>query len=144
MPTLTAAGRRERERRDYDAYLAECPSHNLLAQISGKWITLLVSALAEGTRRYSDLSRAIPSVSQKMLTQSLRTMERDGLITRTVTAAVPVRVEYELTALGKSLVVLLTQVKDWAESNMDDVYRARLEYDAREESEPVAALNRRP
>ncbi|HEY1179673.1 MAG TPA: helix-turn-helix domain-containing protein [Phytomonospora sp.] len=143
MPTLTAAARRERERDSYNAYLAECPSHNLLAQISGKWVTLLLSALSAGPMRYSDLSRAIPSVSQKMLTQSLRTMERDGLLVRTVTAAVPVRVDYELTALGGSLVALMTQVKDWAESNMDDVYAARAEYDSRAAGDPVSALNKR-
>jgi DNA-binding HxlR family transcriptional regulator len=143
MPTLTAAARRERERDSYNAYLAECPSHNLLAQISGKWITLLLAALSDGRMRYSDLSRAIPSVSQKMLTQSLRTMERDGLLTRTVTAAVPVRVDDELTPLGESLVVLMSQVKTWAESNMDNVYEARREYDEREADDPVAALNRR-
>lgn len=143
MATVTAAARREQERNDYNAYLAECPSHNLLAQISGKWITLLLAALSGGSMRYSDLSRAIPSVSQKMLTQSLRTMERDGLLTRTVTAAVPVRVDYELTALGRSLNVLMTQVKNWAESNMDNVYDARLEYDEREAEDPIAALNRR-
>ena|ERR1043165_4250844 len=144
MPTLTAAARRERERDSYNAYLAECPSHNLLAQISGKWITLLLAALRDGPLRYSDLSRAIPSVSQKMLTQSLRTMERDGVLTRTVTAAVPVRVDYELTPLGESLVALMAQVKDWAESNMDNVYAARREYDEREAADPIAALNRRP
>ena len=143
MATLTAAARREQERNDYNAYLAECPSHNLLAQISSKWITLLLSALASGPMRYSDLSRAIPSVSQKMLTQSLRTMERDGLLTRTVTAAVPVRVDYELTALGRSLHILMIQVKDWAESNMDNVYDARREYDGRGAEDPVSALNRR-
>jgi len=143
MATSTAAARREQERSDYNAYLAECPSHNLLAQISSKWITLLLSALAGGSMRYSNLSRAIPSVSQKMLTQSLRTMERDGLLTRTVTAAVPVRVDYELTTLGRSLNVLMTQVKNWAESNMDNVYDARRGYDEREVEDPIAALNRR-
>lgn len=130
MPTMTAADRREHERNAYNAYLAECPSHNLLGQISGKWVSLLLSALAEGPLRYSDLSRRIPAVSQKMLTQTLRTMERDGLLTRTVTASVPVRVDYELTALGESLVGLMSHIVAWAESNMDNVYEARVRYDA--------------
>lgn len=131
MATRTAADRRAEERRAYDAYLSECPSHNLLDRISNKWVTLVISALGDGPLRYSDIARAIPGVSQKMLTQTLRVLERDGLLTRTITAAVPVRVDYELTELGASLLSLLGSMKTWAEEHMDTVYLARTEYDTR-------------
>ncbi|GHC77412.1 winged helix-turn-helix transcriptional regulator [Streptomyces flavofungini] len=114
----------------YDAYLAECPARHLLDRISNKWVSLIVNALAEGPQRYSDLARRLASVSQKMLTQSLRNLERDGLLTRTVTPSVPVRVDYSLTPLGESLVPLMRAIKAWAEENMDEVLGARAEYDA--------------
>jgi DNA-binding HxlR family transcriptional regulator len=130
MPTMTAAQRRAAEKDDYDAFLANCPSRQLLDRLSDKWVTLALAALHERPLRYSELARTIAGVSQKMLTQTLRTMERDGLVTRTVTATVPVTVTYELTALGGSLQQLMTQVKVWAESHMDDVLAARASYDA--------------
>ncbi|EME98977.1 helix-turn-helix transcriptional regulator [Streptomyces mobaraensis NBRC 13819 = DSM 40847] len=114
----------------YDAYLAVCPARHLLDRIGDKWVSLAVNALAEGPQRYSDLARRLVSVSQKMLTQTLRNLERDGLLTRTVTPAVPVRVDYALTPLGESLVPLMRAIKTWAESNMDDVLAARARFDA--------------
>ena len=101
-----------------------------LDRISDKWVSLVVSALAPGPLRYSDLGRKIAGVSPKMLTQTLRSLERDGLLTRTVTPSVPVRVDYELTALGQNLAQLLTAVKHWAETHFDEVHRARERYDA--------------
>ncbi|MDN3028887.1 helix-turn-helix domain-containing protein [Streptomyces sp. S.PB5] len=94
------------------------------------WVSLVVSALATGPMRYSDLGRKLAGVSPKMLTQTLRTLERDGILTRTVTPSVPVRVDYELTPLGSSLAVLLTAVKDWAEHHIEEVHEARNRYDA--------------
>jgi len=79
--------------------------------------------------RYSELSARIAGVSQKMLTQTLRALERDGLLTRTVTPSVPVRVDYELTPLGLSLLEPLRHLKEWAETHMPEVDRARQEYD---------------
>ncbi|MYW68091.1 transcriptional regulator [Streptomyces sp. SID8379] len=130
--TMTAAQRRERARFAYDAFLKECPTNQLLARLSDKWVSLVVAALAghEGPMRYSDLGRKIAGVSQKMLTQTLRSLERDGLVARTVTPSVPVRVDYELTALGRSLSGLLVAVKDWAETHMDEVADARTKHDA--------------
>ncbi|MFD9908455.1 winged helix-turn-helix transcriptional regulator [Streptomyces sp. NPDC059063] len=113
----------------YDAYLAECPARHLLDRISNKWVSLIVNALADGPQRYTDLSRKLASVSQKMLTQSLRNLERDGLITRTVTPTVPVRVDYALTPLGESLIPLMRAIKAWAEENMDEVLANRTRYD---------------
>ncbi|MFF9089839.1 winged helix-turn-helix transcriptional regulator [Streptomyces sp. NPDC014991] len=113
----------------YDAYLAECPARQLLDRISNKWVSLIVNALSAGPQRYSDLSRRLASVSQKMLTQTLRNLERDGLIERTVTPSVPVRVDYALTPLGEGLVPVMQAIKNWAEENMDEVVAARERYD---------------
>jgi DNA-binding HxlR family transcriptional regulator len=85
----------------YNAYVAECPSRQVLDAISDKWVTLVLTALADGPQRYSELSRRIAGVSEKMLTQTLRQLERDGLVIRTITPAVPVRVDYQLMALGE-------------------------------------------
>ncbi|MFF9771748.1 winged helix-turn-helix transcriptional regulator [Streptomyces sp. NPDC014636] len=129
MVTTTAAQRRERARADYDAFLRACPTNQLLGRLSDKWVSLVVAALTTGPRRYSDLGRKIAGVSPKMLTQTLRSLERDGIVSRTVTPSVPVRVDYELTPLGASLACLLTAVKDWAENHFDEVQEARARYD---------------
>ncbi|MFK0049801.1 winged helix-turn-helix transcriptional regulator [Streptomyces sp. NPDC090741] len=132
MATRTAATRREEARHAYDAFLKECPTSQLLARISDKWVGLIVAALAQAednSMRYSDLGRKIPGVSQKMLTQTLRSLERDGLVTRAVTPTVPVRVDYRLTGLGSSLACLLTSVKQWAENHFDEVDAHRTAYD---------------
>ncbi|MEU1431049.1 helix-turn-helix domain-containing protein [Nocardia sp. NPDC005746] len=130
MATKTAAQRRTEARRDYDAYIQECPTRHLLDRISDKWVSLLLNALADGPRRYSDLNRIVAGVSQKMLTQTLRGMERDGLVSRTVTPSVPVRVDYRLTALGQSLLPVMRAIKNWAETHIEDVLAARESYDA--------------
>lgn len=114
----------------FDAFDASCPSRQLLDTIGNKWASLVIVALGlEGRMRYSMLSARIAGVSQKMLTQTLRGLERDGLLTRTVTPSVPVRVDYELTPLGLSLLKTICQLKDWAEAHMPEVDRAREEYD---------------
>lgn len=142
MASMTAAQKRAQARADYDAFLAGCPSRQLLARISDKWVALVLAALGDdGPRprqerageprpmRYSELSRRLSGVSQKMLTQTLRHLERDGLLTRTVTPTVPVTVTYELTDLGASLQDLMRGVKAWAEAHMDEVLAHRAEYD---------------
>ncbi|MFE6778962.1 winged helix-turn-helix transcriptional regulator [Streptomyces sp. NPDC057702] len=125
-PSTPPAGARA----DYDAYLAACPARHLLDRISDKWVSLIVNALADGPMRYTELARRLVSVSQKMLTQSLRNLERDGLVTRTVTPSVPVRVDYALTPLGESLIPVMRAIKAWAEQHMDEVQAARTRYDA--------------
>ena len=112
---MTAAQRREQARVEYDAFIKGCPTNQLLDRLSDKWVSLVVAALSTGPMRYSDLSRKIAGVSPKMLTQTLRALERDGILTRAVTPSVPVRVDYELSTLGRSLAGLLTAVKAWAE-----------------------------
>ena len=129
MPTMTAAQRRERARQDYNAYVAECPSRQVLDAISDKWVTLVLSALDEGPMRYSDLARRIAGVSQKMLTQTLRMLERDGLLTRTITPSVPVRVDYELTPLGETILPVVGAIKQWSEAHIEQIHEARAGYD---------------
>jgi DNA-binding HxlR family transcriptional regulator len=126
---MTAAQRRERERAAYNAYVAECPSRQVLDALSDKWVTLVLTALADAPRRYSELSRTIAGVSQKMLTQTLRLLERDGLVTRTITASVPVRVDYQLTPLGRTLLPVVRAIKDWSESHISEIHAARAAYD---------------
>ncbi|MFI5914219.1 winged helix-turn-helix transcriptional regulator [Dactylosporangium sp. NPDC051541] len=130
MATRTAQQRRAAARAEYDAFMADCPARKLLDRISDKWVSLVLVALTDGRQRYSDLNRRIAGVSQKMLTQTLRTMERDGLLTRHVTVSVPVRVDYELTPLGTSLLPLMAAIKGWAETHIADVARAQERYDA--------------
>jgi DNA-binding HxlR family transcriptional regulator len=137
MATRTVAERRAEAAMRYDAYIAACPTRQLLDRISDKWVTLVLSALAGGPQRYSDLSRRITGVSQKMLTQTLRSLERDGLISRTITPSVPVRVDYALTSLGATLMPLLAHIKEWAEHHMDEVAAARAGYDGASGSAPA-------
>jgi len=134
MSTQTAAQKRARAKVEYDAFLAGCPSRQLLDRISDKWVALILAALGSDephSMRYSELSRRLAGVSQKMLTQTLRSLERDGLVARTVTPTVPVTVTYELSDLGLSLHQLMWAVKGWAEAHMDEVLANRDEYDAR-------------
>ena len=145
MSTMTAAQKRARAKVAYDAFLAGCPSRQLLDRISDKWVALILAALGNDgphhpngntvgqprSMRYSELSRRLAGVSQKMLTQTLRSLERDGLITRTVTPTVPVTVSYELTDLGLSLHQMMRGLKAWAETHMDDVLANREAYDTR-------------
>ncbi|MBB5082822.1 winged helix-turn-helix transcriptional regulator [Nonomuraea endophytica] len=129
MPTQSAADRRAAARLAYDAYIAKCPSRQLLSTLSDKWVSLILTALAGGAQRYSDLARTIAGVSQKMLTQTLRSLERDGLVSRTLTPSVPVRVDYELTDLGRTLLPIMASIKEWAEAHIEDVQTARTRYD---------------
>jgi DNA-binding HxlR family transcriptional regulator len=115
----------------YDSFDADCPTRQLLDELADKWVCLVIVALVNGPQRHSELRRRLNGVSQKMLTQTLRAMERDGIVTRTVTAGVPVRVDYELTELGVSLTSVVHAVKLWAEAHMDSVAQAREAYDLR-------------
>lgn len=115
---------------EHDAFLVTCSSRQLLSRLADKWVTLVLCALIDGKKRHSALARRITGVSQKMLTQTLRNLERDGLLARTVTPTVPLTVEYDLTPLGRSLVDVFLQLKTWADLNMDEVARARDRYDS--------------
>ncbi len=114
-----------------DAYCDTCPTRAALDRLAGKWTVLIIDLLGDGTQRFSDLRRRIGGISQKMLTQTLRDLEADGYITRTVFPVVPPRVDYDLTPLGRSLHGLLRQVRDWAEVHINEVEDARAAYAAR-------------
>ncbi len=131
MPTKTANQRRAESKILYDAFIATCPTREVFATIGEKWTGLTINALAHGPRRHGELRTRIAGASQKMLTQTLRTLERDGLVTRTVTPSVPVRVDYELTALGHSLLPIMTALKGWSEANIEQIMAARDEYESR-------------
>ena len=125
MATTTAAARREAAKQEYDAYLATCPSRQVFDMVGNKWVGLVVSALHEGPMRHGELRTVIAGISQKMLTQSLRALEADGLVTRTVTASVPPRVDYELTPLGHDLFAVIRPLKEWAERHMPQILEHR-------------------
>lgn len=113
----------------WNAYDAECPTRLVLNRIADKWTVLVVSALAQDTKRFSTLQREIGGVSQKMLTQTLRGLERDGLVTRTIYPTVPPKVEYTLTPLGLTLVRLVDAIRIWSETHIEAVLKAQTNYD---------------
>ncbi len=102
---------------------------SLLARIGDKWTVLVVQTLADGPRRFNELRRDIPSVSQRMLTLTLRNLERDGLVSRTVTPTIPPRVDYELTELGQSLQKPICGLAQWATQNVEAIHPAQARYD---------------
>ena len=143
MPARTAARRRDDDGVAYNAFVATCPTRQLLDTLGSKWSCLVLCALvaAGGPLRYNELSRRIAGISEKMLTRTLRTLQRDGIVTRTIGAKVPVQVDYYLTNLGHELAPVLIETKRWAEAHMDDVVAARSRYDA---AFAVGALGRPP
>jgi DNA-binding HxlR family transcriptional regulator len=102
----------------------------ILARVGDKWTVLVVRQIGDGPRRFSEIRRALGSISQKMLTTTLRGLERDGFVRRTVFPTVPPRVEYELTALGRDLLVPVRALGEWAVKNADRIERAQRAYDA--------------
>ncbi|MDX3387714.1 helix-turn-helix domain-containing protein [Streptomyces niveiscabiei] len=136
--TTTRADEKARAKAEYNAFLELCPSRQLLDRISDKWVVLILCALAGETGtppapkplRHSELARLLAGASQKMLTQTLRSLERDGLLTRTITPTVPVTVTYDLTDLGLSLHHLTRGLREWAQTEMDHVLANRESYDA--------------
>lgn len=109
----------------WNPYAAQCPTRQLLDRISNKWVVLVLGLLEGGPKRFNALRREIDGISQKMLTQTLRNLEQDGLLTRRVFPTVPVTVEYELTTLGQSLNEAVSPLSDWAIKNMGKVNAAR-------------------
>ncbi len=113
----------------WNVYQAECPTRLVLNRIADKWTVLVLSSLEQGTKRFSALQREIGGVSQKMLTQTLRGLERDGLVTRTIYPTVPPKVEYALTPLGRTLVGLVAAIRVWSETHIEAVMQAQAIYD---------------
>jgi DNA-binding HxlR family transcriptional regulator len=116
----------------FDVLAAACPTRQVINSIGDRWSLLVLYALEGGTLRFQQLRRMVDGVSQKMLTQTLRGLERDGLVRREVFASVPPRVEYSLTPLGASLSDIIAAVRTWAYDNMDEIDQARASFDNRD------------
>lgn len=112
-----------------DPYRADCPTRRILDRIGDRWTVLIVGILGRGDARFSELLRGVEGVSQKMLTQTLRALERDGLVHRTVYPEVPVRVEYALTEAGRTLLEPLRALERWSIEHLGDVSAAQKAYD---------------
>jgi DNA-binding HxlR family transcriptional regulator len=110
--------------------LSDCPVRGVLDKISDKWSMLLVMTLASGPKRFNQLRRDVPDISQKMLTQTLRDLQRDGMVARRVFDTKPPSVEYRLTPLGESIIVPFGHLIRWAGENHPQIDRARVEFDA--------------
>ncbi len=116
----------------WDLMRKACPTRQVLDRVAGKWTMLVVLALEEsGTLRFSQLRRQVEGITQKMLTQTVRGLERDGMLTRTVTPTVPVTVSYTLTDLGHRLSAAVTVIRNWSYDNIDQIEAARADYDTR-------------
>jgi len=118
--------------------LTDAPEHSdcravssVLARVGDKWSVLVIMLLVEGPRRFNELKRMIGGISQRMLTLTLRGLERDGVVTRTVFPTIPPRVDYELTDLGRSLAEPVKALGQWAFANMPDIEAARRRFDAK-------------
>jgi DNA-binding HxlR family transcriptional regulator len=113
-----------------NAYSAKCPTRQILDRVGDKWAVLILLLLRDEALRFNALRRAIEGISQKMLSQVLKSLERDGLVRRRAIATVPVTVEYSITPLGKTLAEAVDPLRDWAERNLKDVLAAQRRYDA--------------
>ncbi|MGO1119568.1 winged helix-turn-helix transcriptional regulator [Rhodovibrionaceae bacterium A322] len=106
-----------------------CPVRDVLDRIGDKWSFLVITSLASGTLRFGELKREIGDISQRMLTQTLRQLERDGLVSRRVYPVIPPKVEYALTPLGQSLLPPILALIDWSDQTIEEIRAARRSYD---------------
>jgi len=114
-----------------------CPFvREVLTRVGDKWSVLIIVLLGDGPKRFSDMKRTIEGISQRMLTHTLRGLERDGLVLRTVFPTVPPRVDYALTPLGKTLLRTVTELANWASVNRSEITLARTKFDRRETAAP--------
>ena len=109
----------------WNVFDSHCPTRQVLDLIADKWTVLIIRRLADGTLRFAQLRRSVDGISQKVLTNLLRNLERDGIVTRRIYASVPPKVEYSLTNLGRSLCKLVEGICGWAEANIEQVQAAR-------------------
>ena len=123
----------------WNIYDDRCPTRLVLGRLADKWTVLVVGQLARGTRRFGELRREIMGISPKVLTQTLRALERDGILTRRVYASVPPKVEYALTPLGRTLIDLVEAIRGWAETHIEAVLEAQQTFDQQTQDvgEPV-------
>ena len=115
---------------NWDAYAQTCPTRMVLDRIGDKWAVLVLGLLGEGPVRFNQLRRHIEGISQKMLSQTLKSLERDGLVSRRAIPTVPVTVEYAITPLGETLSATVDNLRVWAETHMDQVLLSQRQYDA--------------
>ena len=120
----------------FDVFTQECPSRRVLDLIADKWTALVLHALAQGTMRHHELLHRIEGISQKMLIQTLRNLERNGMVERRVYPEVPPRVEYQLTSLGVSLQQTVSRLCDWAMAHLHEVKEAQERYQSEHSKEP--------
>lgn len=113
----------------WNVFMARCPSRTSLARIANKWTAMIVMVLAQKPCRFGEIKTSIAGISGKVLTDTLRALERDGLVSRRKFAEIPPRVEYQLTPLGETLIKPLSALQEWAESHIEEVLAARTEYD---------------
>jgi DNA-binding HxlR family transcriptional regulator len=123
-----------------DAYLKGCASRTVLDVIANKWTNLVVCALRDRPMRFGEMRRRLEGVTQKMLTQTLRALERNGLVTRTMYPTIPPRVDYALTDLGRDVAALLDGLRHWAEAHVAEITAARERYDADTSQEQAFAV----
>lgn len=116
---------------EWDVFNINCPTRQVFDRVGERWTGLVLLALEPGTQRFSELRRRIQGITQKMLTQTLRALERDGVVERRVFATVPVTVEYTLTPLGQSLASAIAGLRAWSYENIGEILAARSEYDGR-------------
>lgn len=122
---------------DGNAYASACPTRQALDRIADKWTVLILGLLEGGPLRFNQLRREIEGISQKMLSQTLKSLERDGLVSRKVFATVPVTVEYSITPLGATLAETLVPLRVWAETHIAQMLEARAAYDRTDEDGPA-------
>ncbi|WP_434613888.1 winged helix-turn-helix transcriptional regulator [Azospirillum sp. B2RO_4] len=120
-----------------DAYASACPTRQALDRIADKWTVLILGLLEGGPMRFNRLRREIEGISQKMLSQTLKSLERDGLVSRKVFATVPVTVEYSITPLGATLAETLVPLRVWAETHIAQMLEARAAYDRNDADGPA-------
>jgi len=113
----------------FNIYAKDCPSRVFFERLSDKWSMLIIGLLVQETKRFNQLKREVEGISQKVLSQKLKQLERDGLVHREVQATVPVTVEYSLTPLGVSFTGIIDEMKVWAEGNVMQMLEAQREYD---------------
>ena len=111
--------------------LIDCRARDVLHRVGDKWSVFVIDRLGQGSQRFSELRRSIDGITGRMLTVTLRGLERDGLVTRTMHPVIPPRVDYELTPMGTTLLKTIQQLIDWADGHAGDIYEARLVYDTR-------------